>query len=379
MSMTIGTRIFSAIAHSAQLKLGQDYQIVAVTDISPVMTEMILTQKNSGQMFGGRVYHLEPDLHATVRDYWSSEAYMLDGLVHEALNRPIGLRTVGQELVFLYEWRQGVGLDRLMKRVGCLPANFSTRIAIETLKALESVYARGAAHFQLKPSDVLLGYDGSISLRNYGLYDFELQVAKLLGLSSLFDIRYVSPEHLLGTEMTVSCDLYSLGVLLFELVTGRLPFDGDFDAIRKGHLEVNPPNAQSINQDVNLGLSRIMARAMSKDPQQRFMHLSEFKQALAFMLPAGERDDVLATPGAAEAFWSEADVAKIDHDLNMANRMAANGEIERAVQSIDAVLMAFPGHEGAKMLRRQFQNQLFESRIEGVAGQVEQPHGPTRV
>lgn len=363
MTGTIGQRVFSAIAHHAQLRLGQEYQIVAVTDINPVMTEMVVSHKGSGELQGARVYHVAPDQHATVRDYWSSEAYMLDGLQHDLLHRPMGLRPLGQELAFVYSHVPGVSLDRLLAQVGHLPVNFATRIAVELLQALESVYARGSAHFMLKPADVVLKYDGSISLRNFGLYDFELQVGKLLGVSHLLNAQYVAPEILLAEELTVSADLYSVGVLLFEALTGQSPFSGDYEAVKQSHIDQNPPNPQAINADVNLGVSRILMRALAKRPNQRFVHLSEFKQALAFMLPAGERDDILATPGTEETIWNEADRAKIDHDLNQANQLANAGDLEGAVRSIDSVLMAYPRHEGAKMLRNQFQTQLVGPRI----------------
>ncbi len=371
MSGTIGQRLFSAIAHSSQLRLGQEYQIVAVTDISPLMTEMVISHKNSSVYQGARVYHVLPEHHNNLRSYWSSEAYMLDGMTHDQLHKPLGLKSLGQEIAFVYELKAGVSLRRLLEHVGKLDPNMATRIVVDSLKALEAVYARGGAHFMLKPSDIILEYNGSVSLRNFGLFDFELQVAKLLGISSLMDVRYTSPEHQLGSELTVSADLYSMGAVLFEALTGRLPFEGDYADVMRGHLESNPPNPQAINSDVNLGLARILMRALAKQPDQRFMHLSEFKQALAFMLPAGERDDIVSTPGTDEQFWSEADRTKIDHDLNMANQTANSGDYEGAIQLIDGVLRAFPGHEGTKMLRAQFQNRLYEPQIKSYMSEAQ--------
>lgn len=348
---TVKQEIIRGFLRSIQANLGKQYRIQRILDSNPVMTEVVMEESAGNRMVCARLYHVAPEHHDTVKQLWFEHAYMLDGLSHDCLQRPLGLKNLGQEIGFVSEFKNHPDCAHYLSQISHFPPDFAVRVAVEVLKALEVVYAKGTGHFQLKTSDILLNGHGGILLKNFGLFDFEFEIAKILGTKELLDPRYVSPEHFGDQELMVPADIYSLGTCLFECVTGRVPYTGDFSAVQAGHLERQVPNPQAMNPEISLGLSRVLMRALAKNPAQRFGHLSEFKTALAFLLPVAERAEI--TPKTGEEVALEAtDKAKIISDMSSAKKLLGDGDTQEALRVMDALLMMYGDHEEARRLWR---------------------------
>ncbi|MHC9542011.1 MAG: Stk1 family PASTA domain-containing Ser/Thr kinase [Vulcanimicrobiota bacterium] len=144
------------------------------------------------------------------------------------------------------------------------------------LSALTFAHQQGIIHRDLKPHNILIGKDGSVKVTDFGIAkalfsDTLTQTGSLIG-----SVHYFSPEQAQGKPAAATADLYSLGVLIFECLTGRLPFDGDnMVAIALKHVQETPPSPSSINPSITPDMEKIIMKALLKDPLKRYQSAEE--------------------------------------------------------------------------------------------------------
>ncbi|MGV8118285.1 MAG: Stk1 family PASTA domain-containing Ser/Thr kinase [Candidatus Xenobiia bacterium LiM19] len=144
------------------------------------------------------------------------------------------------------------------------------------LSALTFAHQQGIIHRDLKPHNILIGKDGTVKVTDFGIAkalfsDTLTQTGSLIG-----SVHYFSPEQAQGKSAAAPADLYSLGVLIFECLTGRLPFDGDnLVAIALKHVQEIPPSPSSINPSITPDMEKIIMKALLKDPLKRYQSAEE--------------------------------------------------------------------------------------------------------
>jgi serine/threonine protein kinase len=174
-------------------------------------------------------------------------------------------------------------------------------LALEIADALAFAHDRDLVHRDVKPQNVLLTPDGDAKVTDFGIarsLDVEqgvTQTGTVLGTSN-----YLSPEQASGQPVTPATDVYSLGVVLFELLTGEVPFPGDnFVAVAMKHINEPPPDLTEKRPDVPLRLVAAVERALEKDPSRRFQSMGEFaselRQCLVDMRSPDEERTFIAT------------------------------------------------------------------------------------
>ena len=169
-------------------------------------------------------------------------------------------------LTFLsMEYIHGEDLRSLLRRIGRLPAEKAVEIAMELASGLAAAHERGILHRDLKPANVMIDERGRARITDFGL-------AAAAGSVESRDIRsgtpaYMAPEQRAGTEVTERSDLYSLGLVLYELFTGRLPFgpQGPHGLPR----DAAPPRPSKLVEGLDPGVERVILRCLEKDPQRR--------------------------------------------------------------------------------------------------------------
>jgi eukaryotic-like serine/threonine-protein kinase len=185
------------------------------------------------------------------------------------------------------EYVQGASLKDLIER-GLSPAE-SVEIVRQILTGVRFAHERGIVHRDLKPHNVLVDAEGRARVTDFGIARAGASEITQTG-SVLGTAQYLSPEQAQGLETTATSDIYSVGVILYEALTGRVPFDADtVVAIALKQVSEAPVPPRSINPDVPPALDAVVMRALEKDPKNRFQNATEFLRAL---------DEAEANPGA---------------------------------------------------------------------------------
>ncbi|WP_328681281.1 protein kinase [Streptomyces sp. NBC_01261] len=167
----------------------------------------------------------------------------------------------------------GSVLDEDVRQFGAMPADKALKITADVLAALDISHEMGLVHRDIKPGNVMMTKRGVVKVMDFGIAR-----AMQSGVTSMTQTgmvvgtpQYLSPEQALGRGVDARSDLYSVGIMLFQLVTGRLPFDADSPlAIAYAHVQEEPVAASSINRSLPPGVDALITRALKKNPNERF-------------------------------------------------------------------------------------------------------------
>lgn len=209
------------------------------------------------------------------------EARLAASLVHPNIVSIFDVGSDSDAHYIVMELVEGQTLKDLVRREAPLEPGRLVQIGLQLCAALDHAHQRGVVHRDVKPQNILLGPDGLVKVTDFG-------IAVALGAPSitrtgivLTSVQYASPEQVRGEPATVASDIYSLGVVLHELATGRLPFEGETPvAIAMKHLNEKPPSPSLLNPALPPGLESVLLRAMAKDPRARFPSARELGTAL---------------------------------------------------------------------------------------------------
>ena len=214
---------------------------------------------------------LPPELGADMAfaERFRREAQLLARLRHPNILSVFGFgQSTAGHLYFAMELVEGGDLGALLKR-GPLPPGEALRLVKEICAALEAAHAEGVVHRDVKPSNILLAADGTVKVADFGIAVSGGQPAERLTRTGVAvgTFEYAAPEQAAGTAVEPRSDLYSVGVLCYELLTGRLP-RGIFD----------PPS--KVNAAVSPALDPVVHTAMQSDPDRRYQTAADFHQAI---------------------------------------------------------------------------------------------------
>jgi eukaryotic-like serine/threonine-protein kinase len=197
----------------------------------------------------------------------------------------------------VFEYIDGENLKELVVRKGRLDVRETLEVAIAIARGLAFAHEHGLVHRDVKPQNVLLNGDGEAKVTDFGIArsrDVEhsvTQTGTVLGTSN-----YIAPEQASGQPVDAQTDIYSLGVVLYEMLTGELPFPGEnFVAVAMKHVHEPPPNILDRRGDVPLRLVSAIDRALEKNPDHRFPSMDAFAAELDGCLSELDGDDGSAT------------------------------------------------------------------------------------
>jgi len=168
-------------------------------------------------------------------------------------------------------------------REGGLDRKWSTDVVVKMAEALEYAHSRGVIHRDIKPSNILLDADGQPVLADFGiarLVQGEGEANLTAAGMVMGTPAYMAPEQLSGDQPDARSDIYALGVVLYQLLTGRAPFTGDTMAIVTAHLTKQPQALREIVRDLPPALDAVVLQALAKQPEHRFKSAGVFAQAL---------------------------------------------------------------------------------------------------
>jgi len=164
---------------------------------------------------------------------------------------------------------------------GPLDAETTVRIALRLLDALEAAHRAGLVHRDVKPSNILLCRDGRVKIADFGIAKSDDQTELTQEGTLVGTATYLAPEQLLGDKVDGRTDLYSLGIVLYECLTGRVPFRGETGAaVALARLHSDPVDPRRVRADVPPSLSAPIMRVLSRDPDQRYDSAADLRAAL---------------------------------------------------------------------------------------------------
>lgn len=190
---------------------------------------------------------------------------------------------VGSTYYIAMQFVSGRTLKQELDAQGRMAAPAAVRIANQILHGLEAIHAAGIVHRDIKPQNVLLGQDQVARVTDFGVAHYPVQGALTTHGTTVGTASYMAPEQARGGALTEATDLYAVGVVLFELLTGRLPFEADNPmAVMLAHLQQPAPNLSEIAPDLNLPLAieATVMQALAKDPKARFASAGDMSEAL---------------------------------------------------------------------------------------------------
>jgi serine/threonine protein kinase len=172
-----------------------------------------------------------------------------------------------------------------LRRVGAtraIPLPKVMEYATQILSALDYAHARGVVHRDVKPANIMVGVDERLKLLDFGIATSSHAVDLTQSGFLVGTLSYLSPEQISGQKATPRSDLYSTGVTLYELLTGRLPFTGStYYEVASAHLNKEPVLPSAVNPGVPESLARVILKALAKDPADRFTTAQEFSSAFS--------------------------------------------------------------------------------------------------
>ncbi len=173
------------------------------------------------------------------------------------------------------EYIDGITLKEFMEQQGILKWKDTIHFIIQILKALQHAHDRGIVHRDIKPQNIMLFPDGTIKVMDFGIARFARDGGKTLTDKTIGSVHYISPEQARGDITDERSDIYSVGVMMYEMLTGEKPFDAqDPVSVALMHMQSLAKPLREVNPDVPEGLAEIVMRAMQKDPQKRYQSAS---------------------------------------------------------------------------------------------------------
>lgn len=210
------------------------------------------------------------------------EARSAAALLHPNIVSVYDVGQDGDRHYIVMEYMPGPTLKEVIRQRAPLPVEQALRIAEQVCAALEYAHRHGVIHRDIKPQNILFSEDEEVvKVADFGIAKSRLDPEITAERLALGTVKYISPEQARGVEVVPQSDLYSLGVVLYEMLTGEQPFTGDTPvSIALQHIEAEPPPPRQFNPYLPPAVEEIALRCLAKDPRHRFLSAREMRLAL---------------------------------------------------------------------------------------------------
>ena len=234
-----------------------------------------------------------------VLERFKKEAQVLARLLHPNIAVIYNFIEQDGQYYMVMEYVEGKNLDALARSYAALPPAMTAAMFIQALEGLQHAHKKNIFHRDIKPSNLILTPEGTVKLMDFGIAKIAgeqrlTQVNRVIGT-----VEFMAPELIEGKDPSVASDIYAAGITMYELLSGRLPFENHSDfTLMQDILKKKPVPLTTINPSVPAALSKAVMKALEKKPENRFADAKSFQQALMAATPDYRGID-LGMPGAA--------------------------------------------------------------------------------
>ena len=276
----------SAVSVSTEIEVGQvldgRFEITDVIHRSGMSTVFKANDLQTGQTVAVKVPLMNLEADPAFYSRFEREEAIGKLLDHPGILKIIPVEQKSRPYIVM-EYVKGQTLDRLMQTVGLLPISDTLKIASRICDALEYMHRQGVIHRDLKPSNIMVCDDGTLRIMDFGIAKTEAMRRITFGGFSptMGTPDYMAPEQIKGKRGDQRTDIYSLGAILYEMVTGQVPFQGpNVYAVMNARLVGDPPAPRSLNPQISPQIEEIILHAMERDPFKRYPSAAAMKAEL---------------------------------------------------------------------------------------------------
>ncbi|HEU4389102.1 MAG TPA: serine/threonine-protein kinase, partial [Blastocatellia bacterium] len=226
---------------------------------------------------------LRPELarQPNIVERFRAEAVTLAKLNHPNIATLHSFFRQGDDYFMVMEFVKGETIDNLIRTHGAIAADRAITLFCQALDGIDHAHKLGIVHRDIKPANMMLADTGSIKVMDFG-------IARVLGTARMTreghligTIEYMSPEQIRGHDTDTRSDIYSLGILLYEMLTGRVPFNNQSEyELMRSQIEVAPPPPRDLAPHISLPIEEAIMRSLAKRPEARFQTAADFRGSL---------------------------------------------------------------------------------------------------
>lgn len=207
---------------------------------------------------------------------FKNESKAIALLSHPNIVRVLDVNFGDRIQYIVMEYISGITLKEYIEQQGVLKWKEAVHFTVQVLRALQHAHDNGIVHRDVKPQNIMLLQDGTIKVMDFGIARFARSDNKTLTDKAIGSVHYISPEQARGGKIDEKTDIYSVGVMMFEMLTGQLPFEADSAvSVAIMQMQAQPKRPREINETIPEGLEEIVIRAMQKDPSKRYQSAAE--------------------------------------------------------------------------------------------------------
>ncbi len=223
------------------------------------------------------------------------EAQSAAGLAHPNI---VNVYDVGEDQGIYYivmELIEGITLKKYIEKKGKLPAKDAISIAIQVAQGIEAAHNNHIVHRDIKPQNIIISREGKVKVTDFGIA--RAASANTINSNAMGSVHYISPEQARGGYIDEKSDIYSLGITLYEMITGRVPFEGDSTVtIALQHIQEEIPSAKMFVPDLPISVEKIIEKCTQKKPERRYLKVSSLIADLKKSLITPDEDFVVIAP-----------------------------------------------------------------------------------